>query len=387
MNCAAAPEVDRYLRIAGAMRRWFLRHAYRGLDPYLLDQVASSMRESRVVRAALSILKPMHARIPPAIYSRCSPVLMPAVLGFVVSGNALLYRLEKEDSLLQESRRLVQILVENRSPGFEHMCWGLPFAWGENPRQAAGSPAISVTSPIGHALLDLYEVTKDTDVLGLAIDAARFLLETKRSTQEESGEVALCYSPAGRLLVHNANAMSASFLLRLSDITGDEAERILAMRVVEFVLRNQNPDGSWYYSTSSDKIDNRHTGMVLEALAEIAAISKDERVDAALRKGWGFYTGNLLDGTVPKWRVDTIYPVDILDVAQSIIVTARMGACALSAGILAFAVDNLFNGEDAFYFKLLRTGSVNRSVFIRWNQAWMYKAISEYAARCAAGNA
>ena len=46
--------------------------------------------------------------------------------------------------------------------------------------------------------------------------------------------------------------------------------------------------------------------------------------------------------------------------------------------VLDFAIDKMSNGSNQFYYKYFENGRVNKSVFIRWGQAWMYNAICKY---------
>jgi hypothetical protein len=71
--------------------------------------------------------------------------------------------------------------------------------------------------------------------------------------------------------------------------------------------------------------------------------------------------------------------VDIHDVAQAIITPVQLGALDVAAGVVEFALNRMFDGRNAFYYKLFEDGRVNQTIFLRWGQAWMYKALSMFS--------
>jgi hypothetical protein len=368
------------------MRKWFRDRDYAGIDPYLLDEKAFSARQLPVIGPLVGrvrrILKPFHSWIPEGVFSRLSPVVIPKALGLIMSGNAFLYRLDPKPDYLEENRHLLNLLLEHRSPGFEHLCWGQPFAWGSSPRYPPHTPAVPATSPIAHGILDYYQVSDDEKALAMLDDVARYLiLENGYEVFDDS--LCLHYAPRNEDLVFNINAQAASFLLRLSVLTGDRGQRSFGNRAVKFVVEGQNPDGSWYYTDvrngSSPRIDNRHTGFVLEHLRLAADILEWPQVTQAVEHGWAYYEEALFEGVRPKWSPTQVYPVDIHDVAQGIITSAQLDRLAFATDVVEFAFDKLFDGSAQFYYKLFQGGKVNQTVFIRWGQAWMFKALSLFA--------
>ena len=65
---------------------------------------------------------------------------------------------------------------------------------------------------------------------------------------------------------------------------------------MNFVLENQNPDGSWFYAVDGvrDFIDHFHTCFVMKALAKIHALTGHPGIVEALAKGVSYYLNNLL---------------------------------------------------------------------------------------------
>jgi hypothetical protein len=69
--------------------------------------------------------------------------------------------------------------------------------------------------------------------------------------------------------VINAAAYRAFLLTSASLLLDNERYRTIAERNLNFVLENQNADGSWYYATDGvrDFVDHYHTCFVMKALA------------------------------------------------------------------------------------------------------------------------
>ena len=71
----------------------------------------------------------------------------------------------------------------------------------------------------------------------------------------------------------------------------------IAERNLNFVLENQNPDGSWFYAVDGvrDFVDHYHTCFVMKALAKIHALTGHAATLKALGKGVSYYLNNLFD--------------------------------------------------------------------------------------------
>lgn len=379
---------ERSAMICADMREWFRKQNYAGIDPYLLDERVFAARRYPIIGPALGlirrVLKPFHPWIPKQVFSTLSPVVIPKAVGLILSGNSFVYQLAPQPDILNENHDLLDWLLAHRSPGFSHLCWGQPFAWGSNPRYLPNTPAVCATSPIAHGILDHYQVSNDEKALEMLQAVADYLMF--ENGHEDMG-TSLCvhYGPTNRDLAYNSNAMAASFLARLSRITGNRDQSAFASKALRFVVEEQNKDGSWYYTSDRGgrqavpTIDNRHTGFVLEHLQIAGELLSNEEAIRAVQRGWAYYEQLLFDGPTPKWAPDQSYPVDIHDVAQAVLTPIQLGRLEFAANVVQFALNSLFNGRDQFYYKLFADGRVNQTVFVRWGQAWMYKALAAFA--------
>jgi len=377
------------LDVALKLLEWMRKRDWQGIDPYLLDAKLNAMASSglrrAVMRRARTWLKPFHSLIPRRVFSLAPPVLMPKVLGLALSGLAgLSVRLEPR-AYQGQIDTIVERLLATRSGRCRELAWGHPFSWGGAIRYEPDTPSVPVTALIAHGLMDILETGRVQGLQDELNSIARYILEENGS--KDLGE-SLCfyYAPDNPDLTYNTSLLAASYLLRLDRHFGTDAYTRPATKALRFVLEGQNADGSWYYTDArgdtplDTTIDGRHTGFILEHLAHIQATlpaghALQPDVAAALHKGTHYYLSQMMEGPIPRWEPGATFPVDIKDVAQAIITLAVLGETARARRTLDFAYEKFFDGTDAFWFKLQQNGHVNRTVFIRWNQAWMFKAI------------
>jgi len=369
------------LEITENLRNWFKSNGYKGIDPYFLDEKGFKLSSKiPIIKVTRQLLKPLHSHINKKLFSSFSPRIIPKALGLIISGNSSLYKVNPMQEYLDENDFLIKLLVDNRNRNFQNYAWGWPFEWGKDVRYPFNYPLAIVTSEIGHAILNYYECKLDEKLLTFSDRIAKFLL-FENGYAEKEGAICFYYSSLCRRLVINVNTYVASFLLRLSVyIDNDYGE--LAKRAIRFTLDKQNEDGSWYYDANIGKsIDNRHTGFTLCALKWSNHLLNQGNIDIAIKRGWDFYRNNMFEGVFPKWSPDTIFPVDVKDVAQAIITSVELGDISFAEKLIDFALENFFNGKDEFYFKLFKNGNVNKTVFFRWSQSWMFRALSLFLER------
>ena len=125
--------------------------------------------------------------------------------------------------------------------------------------------------------------------------------------------------------VINAAAYRAFLLTSASQVFSNEDYWKIAERNLNFVLENQNPDGSWFYAVDGvrDFVDHYHTCFVMKALAKIHALTGHAATLEALGKGVSYYLNNLFDADgLPKpfSRAPrlTVYKRELYDCAECI---------------------------------------------------------------------
>jgi hypothetical protein len=290
---------------------------------------------------------------------------------------------------LDEARRLLGLLVELRSPGPWHGdCWGYQYPWQDlgffAPR---ATPNAVVTSFVCEVLLQAYRVTGEIDYLKRAESASRFLLTDLQLLVDSPDEMCLGYMPLPmRMRVMDVSILVAAVLAQLAALSGDGALRATALRLTRFVVARQTPAGAWFYTDPPEdspvKIDNYHTGFILDGLERVMTALDIDDWREHHRRGLAFYAEHLFnaDGS-PRWMSDRDYPHDIHGAAQGILTFGRGANRALypelAVRIADWAVTRMYASEGRFYYQETRFG-VKKFTFMRWCNAWMCRALAQY---------
>jgi len=139
---------------------------------------------------------------------------------------------------------------------------------------------------------------------------------------ERGGERWIRYIPQSDTQVHNINLMGAALLGRRD--------------CVEFSVKRQRTDGSWWYGEAENQrwIDNFHTGYNLVALREYEQASGDASFADAAQRGFAYWDEVfwLADGC-PRYYHNQTYPIDVHCCAQGILTYLAFGDVAKAEGV------------------------------------------------------
>ena len=357
---------------------------YAGYDPYdalnspLLNLLSSKSKWARIAFTQLLRRCPINLR--PLLGVRKGH--NPKGIGLFLWGYSKLYAYTKELRYLDRVDHLLDLLEQLRSYGYSGNAWGYNFDWQSRTfMRPAGTPTIVNTSFIGHALLDCYELTGNQRALDMAIPIKDFILNDLNRTKLED-TFCFSYTPIDTETVHNANLLGASILAHLTRYCEDNRLTPAALSSLEYSMRHQQDDGSWFYADTSIQswIDSFHTGFNLQAIRYILDTGLAPEHLSAYRKGVEYYAKNFfLDDGTPKYYHDRIYPIDIHAPAQAICFFAQEGKeyKELTDRIVNWMLQNMYSGRGFFYF---RKGKflTNKITYMRWSQAWAFHALTEY---------
>jgi uncharacterized protein YyaL (SSP411 family) len=298
-----------------------------------------------------------------------------------------LYKIGKNKEWLNKALSALNWLEENYSKGYSGFCWGYPFDWQSKVFIPKGTPSGVVTSTAAHAFLDAYEQLGDRKYLEIAESCCAFILNDLNIDRVEENMICFSYTPIDTFHVHNANLFSASTLIRTYKHSKNKEYKVVAEKAINFTMDHQRENGSWYYWAPPDrvleKVDNYHTGFVLECLNVYRrAMGKDFRYNYELKKGLDFYAKNLFleDGT-PKMTHESTYPIDIHSCTQGIITFCELADfdpnyLKLAKKIAEWTINNMQDDSGSFYYRIYKKGYVDKMPYIRWGQAWMLRALS-----------
>ena len=376
-------ELTRESVALNCLRDWVEARDFAGYDPYdalnspIIAVLSLGTKWGRI--AAIQGMKRCPFNLRPPLLAR--PGHNPKALGLFLEGYARLFRTGVCDAR-GPMIRLLDLLEASRSTCCSGHGWGYNFDWQSRVFFVpAGTPSIVCTAFIGHALLDAWEALREQRFLDLAAPAADFICQDLNRTYE--GET-LCfsYTPLDTYAVHNANLLGASLLIRLSDVTGRTPLRDTALSALAYSMKFQREDGSWFYSerVGSRWIDSFHTGFNLESIRRFLVAGHAVNWWTGYEAGREFFARQFFHSNgLPKYFHDRAFPVDIHSAAEAITyLSGEVGYTALAGRVLDWTLSNMYNGAGQFYFQRHRR-FVNRIPYMRWSQAWMFRALTAYA--------
>lgn len=290
----------------------------------------------------------------------------------------------------REARELADWLVDNRLDGYSGYCAGYQHEMQELHRKRSPDEGDIVSTSYGvKALLAAAEL--DREYANLAATSRDFVVEDLDYSRTESGaRIDYVVSDTGQYFVPNAIAIGARIFLDLYDFFGRDEDLERATELLDYVVELQTDRGGWMYmeppSESHLSMDNHHNGFIIECLQRYEQVA-DARYEKALSDALDFYKQVLFESSgAPNWDESSRYPKDIHAVAQGILVFTAAEDLQFAGRIVDWALSNLYAGSGRFYFRKHRFYT-KRITLMRWCQAWMAYALSEYAvARLRAGH-
>jgi hypothetical protein len=257
-----------------------------------------------------------------------------------------------------------------------------------NGRQAAAE-LVERNSDIGPLSSDLRPLNLRDEYTQILESIARHAATDIKDFPTSETASSCSYTPFDEGRVLNASAYRAFLLTSASKVFSNEDYWRIAERNLNFVLENQNADGSWFYAVDGarDFIDHFHTCFVMKALAKIHSLIGDTEVLEALTKGVSYYVNNLFDENgLPKPFSKaprlTVYKRELYDCAECI------NLCLLLRDrfpkldrtlekVVAHILKAWVKRDGSFRSRKLHLGWDNVPTH-RWGQSQMFRALAFY---------
>jgi rhamnogalacturonyl hydrolase YesR len=235
----------------------------------------------------------------------------------------------------------------------------------------------------GQALLDTAETTGDQEAADMAASAGRFIVTRLRRSIDTAADLCFSYTPWDQTRIYNSSALVAAFLTRLGRSSGDLEYLELGRRAMHYLVKEQRPDGCWFYGAGRVQrwIDSFHTGYNLEAMLAYRQLTGDNSVDDAVRRGYSFYVDRLFDDRgVPKYFYDALYPIDVHCCSQAILTFTAFAAENPEAWrkaleVTQWTLNNMRAPAGHFIYQIHRWWR-DETPYMRWAQAWMFRALA-----------
>lgn len=296
------------------------------------------------------------------------------------------YSATKDKNSLNKALSLLKYLEINTAEK-NKFCWGQPYNWYSRKVIPAHTPRATVSTQVANSFLDAYEITKDENFLAIAIKSCNYFIDYFNRDEDKDGYICFSYTTIDNYHIHNANMLVASTLIRTWYHSGIKKFKKYGIMAMKFTISHQNIDGSWYYWAPPDKItgriDNYHTGFILESFEVIRKYLKNEfNYDDVLDKGINYYQKNLFENSlIPKMTNKSTFPIDIQSCAQAIITFSELknkrpdlGKVALK--IAEWTIENMYDKKGYFYYRIYKNGKIDKTPYLRWAESWMLRALT-----------
>lgn len=398
-------EIDRIFKATKKLIRWIENSDYKGYDPYDIWENKLAIFSVRYGSKTLTKGKTIpFARILRGIFhylDKLSPEELRHLLsvkkrinakgmGLFASSYLNLYQITRQKSYLDKSVRILQWLVNNGNENFGGIGWGYPFHWQSKKYIPRYTPSAVVTSIVGDAFFKYWQFRKEDWARKTIEKIIEFFMSGLNVDHLGPDELCFSYTPLDKLHVHNANLFVSDFLIRTYTVTKNDYQLEMGKKALNYTINQQNPNGSFYYygypEKVMSKIDHFHTGFVILSLKHIWENNREKRVYQSLKKCFKHYLDELFLNGIPKFRPSTFYPVDIHSLTVAIITLANMKSWDSRVpyylkSTIEYALNEFQDTTGYFYYSIEKIGPIKWKVkfpYIRWAEAWMLLALTEY---------
>jgi hypothetical protein len=236
-------------------------------------------------------------------------------------------------------------------------------------------------------MLEMSEVFGDPEARGIGESVAHFMASRLQRSFESADEVCFSYTPNGKTWIYNSSALVGVLLARVGKLLADDTYLSLARKAMVFLERGQLETGGWYYGQLRRQrwIDSFHTSYNVCALLDYQRITGDSTFEQAMLMGHRYYQAAFFTQQgAPKYFHNRVFPIDIHACSQAILHFAAFSSidpAALERAWKTFhwTAANMAAADGSFYYQRHRLWT-NRTPYMRWGQAWMFRALARLVA-------
>jgi len=312
-------------------------------------------------------------------------------MAIFMSAFCVLYQKTKNKKHLNDINFIYNWIKRNANRNFSGTSWGFDYSYTNRYELIEkGLPTVIHVSYVLKALYGYYKIVGDKEIMQLIVDSKDFILRDIPQMKFQDG-ICFGYYPNYSGCCYNASLHAAESLAIINIFQrSPEIEKKIEL-AVNYVVSKQKSNGAWFYSHNGDEEDEKkqidfHQGFIIESLIEINKLTKykfHNTIDLAIKKGADFYLINQFnqDGS-SKYRLPKKYPIDIHNQAQGIITFSKLQNHStnyknMAGKIVNWTINNMRSNTGYFYFQKYKF-LTNKISYIRWSQAWMFLALTEY---------
>lgn len=307
-----------------------------------------------------------------------TPREYPIVRAFMVLINLELYKNSFQEKYLSLAEDSLKWLAGNYSRGYSGYCWGINMPWvSKIATYSEDTPHVTHT-PYALEAFVYYQRETGIERYNLIIDSVLNFLDNDLNKMIDAPRtLALSYSPKEETrIVVNANsyAMFCYALLYGKDPIGRMHLKDKIVRLYNFIISNQNEDGSWFYFADKNKgnfIDCFHSCFILKNIYKTNMIVSLPNADEVIARGYKYLKENFLDkrrGLFKRFSITdrpSLVKYDLYDNAEMLNLSVLLRDTNLKEALSASIKNNFVTGGDIYSHIIFPNLRINKNT-LRW---------------------
>lgn len=377
------------------LNNWIQLNGYTGWDPYdvkgMLWYTRLYYSNYKIIRLFTKIVD-LATMVFPNLSRKILKIkkqVNPKAMGLLLSSYVNLYEIEGDDKYLTYSFEIAKWLEQNANRNYKGISWGYPFNWNSVIYIPKDTPSAIASVTVGDGFFELYKITGEEKYLRICNDICIFLLKELNIYRDSNDLICFSYTPIDNFQVHNINLLVAQFLVKVGlELKLYEYIKFGEM-AAQFSINQQNKDGSIFYwsksqdSNNSKHLDIYHSGFEIRALFGLYELTGKEIYKKAYSSYLEFFINNYFDSESIKIKPNKKNPIDIHACAEaiyclSIVSNKNMQVDKKLNDILMYTIEKFQTKSGWFIYRKYSDKFEIKFPYLRWGQAWMMKALSEY---------
>lgn len=309
------------------------------------------------------------------------------VHGLLLSSYCMLFEKYSKDEYLTKAKFHADWLIENKIQSKKDYSWGTPFQWKSDEKIFGNETSLSVVNAwCGEGFHRLYQIGKEEKYLQVIESISKNIIEEIGYVRLNEEEICFSYSSEKKDFVLNASLFAAEFILRSAKLLDKPDWIVLADQACNYVLKNIKEDAYLQYfgDEQNQPVENDvyHSGYEIRMLYRLSELSGREDLKNAADKYFKYFVDTYFDNDGIRFKKSRKLPVDITGCAEAITTlsvcsTENLGNKELKK-LIEFTCNQFQKSDGGFHYRILKSGFLVKQTYVRWGQAWMFYALSNY---------
>jgi hypothetical protein len=301
----------------------------------------------------------------------------PIVRAFAALALLNLYRSQGGFLYLSHSERHLRWLAEHPCAGYTGYSWGIGFtnAVSRDIVYASNTPFTTITPYALEAFVEHVRVTGDRQFMPVIKGIYDYFEEEIKVMEETDDHLATSYGPLrDRIAINAVSYTMFSYALLLQYIPEDKkvAAREKIRKLYSYIRKNQNQDGSWFYSPQGNSfIDCFHSCIILKNLIKTDRLIALPECSWISEKGYAYLKDTLFDRQNRLFRrfsvknKPSIVRFDLYDNAEMLNLAWLRDDRELVDSLSESIKAHFCRGDD-IYSQIVEPGILRNKNMLRW---------------------